>query len=298
MHDTFIRTHITRSSAKVQSIHRLYGGISSIVHRISLRSNGTVRGFVVRQFNNKEWLQEQPDLVVHEVGSLRFASKVDLPTPELIAFDETGSLCGMPAVLMTELNGSVILRPSDMNAWTNGLAESLVQIHSVAADDYTWSYYTYNDITSLEIPTWSSIPQAWSIAFDFVRGPKPLIKPCFIHRDYHPTNVLWHQDKVSGVVNACRGPAGIDLGHCRWNLALLFDVATADMFLSAYERYCGSVYSYDPYWDLLSLVDTLFGPPNVYPGWTALGVTGLTDQMMIERVDIYLLSILERINEL
>lgn len=50
--------------------------------------------------------------------------------------------------------------------------------------------------------------------FDFVREPRPQVKPCFIHRDYHPTNILWVDDKVSGVVdwvNACRGPAGIDI---------------------------------------------------------------------------------------
>ncbi|MEX1030335.1 MAG: aminoglycoside phosphotransferase family protein [Paenibacillaceae bacterium] len=287
------------SSAIVESVDRLHGGMSSIVHSVSLRSGDLVNDYVVRQFNNKDWLSTERDLVAHEGANLRLASKVALPTPELIAFDEMGHRCGMPTVLMTKLEGSVILAPDDMSVWLDGLAESLVAIHRVAADDHPWIYRTYIDIDALDTPMWSYVPQLWSQAIDIARGPIPQTKPCFIHRDYHPTNVLWHRGRVSGVVdwvNACRGPAGIDLAHCRWNLALLFDVTTADLFLSKYESYAGSTFRYDPYWDLLSMMDTLFGPPQVYPGWTALGVTGLTDEMMSQRSDAYLLSILKRYN--
>ncbi|GGG15130.1 phosphotransferase family protein [Paenibacillus abyssi] len=132
-------------------------------------------------------------------------------------------------------------------------------------------------------------------AFEIVKGPQPVYKPCFIHRDYHPANVLWQQRQVSGVVdwvNSCRGPAGIDIGHCRFNLAQLHGVHAADAFLEAYRRHAGSAYRHDPYWDLLSLVNILFGPPEVYEGWTALGVSGLTDQLMAERLDAYLASLI------
>jgi hypothetical protein len=54
------------------------------------------------------------------------------------------------------------------------------------------------------------------------------------------------------------------------------------------------MFTYDPYWDLLSLIEILIGPPKVYPGWTAFGVTGLTDELMEERLDSYLLSLLKR----
>ncbi|MBL5777794.1 aminoglycoside phosphotransferase family protein, partial [Bacillus sporothermodurans] len=141
-------------------------------------------------------------------------------------------------------------------------------------------------------------PELWGAVFDFVREPRPQVKPCFIHRDYHPTNILWVDDKVSGVVdwvNACRGPAGIDIGHCRLNLAMLFGVSTADEFLSAYEKLAGYSFSYHPYWDLLSLIDILFGSPEVYPGWIAFGVTNLTDQMMVDRLDQYMKSLLKKI---
>ncbi|MFB7303047.1 phosphotransferase family protein [Heyndrickxia sporothermodurans] len=283
------------STTEIRSIKRLYGGTSSIVHHLSF----TTGDVVLRQFDNEEWLKEEPDLARHEAESLRKAMKTPIPTPEIIAFDETGDECGgMPAVLMTKLEGTVQLKPQQMERWLAEMAESLVQIHSVQADDFPWTYFTYKDLAKLEIPDWSSYPELWGAVFDFVRGPRPQVRPCLIHRDYHPTNILWVDDKVSGVVdwvNACSGPAGIDIGHCRLNLAMLYGVSAADAFLSAYEKLAGYSFSYHPYWDLLSLIDILFGPPEVFPGWIAFGMTSLTDQMMVERLDQYMKSVLNRI---
>jgi aminoglycoside phosphotransferase (APT) family kinase protein len=284
-------------SATVKSIQRLQGGISSIVHSVSLQSGDNMNEYVIRQFDNRDWLQAEPDLVLHEASNLRLMEVMDVPTPDLVAFDHTGDHCGMPAVLMSKLEGTVILEPSDRYSWLDGLAQSLVAIHRVTVSDYPWSYRTYIDLNTIQTPAWSSYPQSWSKAIDIARGPKPLYKEVFIHRDYHPTNVLWQHNKVSGVVdwvNACRGPAGIDVGHCRWNLAMLYDSTVADQFLSSYEAYASSSFMYDPYWDILSIMDTLFGTPEVYAGWTALGITGLTNQMMCERSDAYLLSVLQK----
>src|SRR5690625_744246 len=286
------------SHAVIESIEQLKGSTSSTLHQISLRSNQGIQNVVVRQFDNEEWLEEESDLAYHEAESLRLAAKVDAQTPEIIAFDETGSKCGIPAVLMTMLNGSVDLKPKNMTKWLEGLAHALVNIHQVEADNFPWSYFTYNDIPSLEIPLWSSVTKAWEKAIEIVKGAQPKYQSCFIHRDFHPANVLWQDGKVSGIVdwvNACRGPAGIDVGHCRLNLAQLYDVATADAFLKAYQRYAGDTFIYDPYWDFLSLIDILFGPPTVYPGWAAFGVSGLTDQMMAERLDMYVESLFQRL---
>ena len=120
------------------------------------------------------------------------------------------------------------------------------------------------------------------------------VKECFIHRDYHPANVLWAEGKVSGVVdwvNACRGPAGIDVGHCRVNLALLHGVEMADLFLHAYIRYSKD-FTYNPYFDIVTVLDFVDEPLTVYKGWTDLGVEGLTDRLMEERMDLYLESII------
>ena len=284
--------------AKVQSVRRLQGGISSLVTGIKLQVDMECVEVILRIFEHEEWLKEEPDIVAHEAGALRAASGIkQLSTPEFIACDEDGSKCGKPAVLMTKLEGQVVLTPSDMDVWLDGMAQALAQIHQVQDQSFPWKYRHYQNHSAFGIPAWSSYPEQWGRVIDIVRGPRPEVKPCFIHRDYHPTNILWKDDQVSGVVdwvNACIGPAGVDIGHCRWNLAMLYGNSVADAFLTAYERYAGKVFQYDPYWDLISLVDVQYGPPTVYEGWTALGYEGLSDQLMRERTDQYMLSLMER----
>ena len=144
----------------------------------------------------------------------------------------------------------------------------------------------------LNSPKWTKKPAMWQAAFERLHGDIPAFRETFIHRDFHPANVLWLDDEVSGVVdwpNACRGPAGVDVGHCRVNLALLYSVEVADLFLTAYEKYAELFIYHTIRIGILCLHSiSLDGPPTVYSGWAAFGVTGLTDEMMEERMDQYL----------
>ncbi|WEK54440.1 MAG: aminoglycoside phosphotransferase family protein [Candidatus Cohnella colombiensis] len=285
--------------AIVISIKQLQGGVSSLVHGVSLRVNDEQINIVLRQFDNPEWVQRQPDLVIQEAESLHRAFRaVGVQTPRMIAFDETGSKCGTPAILMSRLDGEVVLEPVNVSRWLEGMAQSLTQIHAVDIEEFPWTFAPYNDASSLDTSSWSRVADKWKIAADFVTKHRPPYTERFIHRDFHPANVLWHEGKVSGVVdwvNGCIGPAGIDVGHCRVNLALLYQIQTADQFLALYRDYEGDSFVYDPYWDLVTLIDFAYWPPEVYRGWTDLGMTGLTNEMMAERLDNYLISLLDRI---
>jgi len=84
----------------------------------------------------------------------------------------------------------------------------------------------------------------------------------FIHRDYHPGNVLWSGRRVTGIVdwvNASRGAPEADVGHCRANLAGHFDHTVADRFLARHQARTGRT-GYHPYWDLAVVV----GPADSY----------------------------------
>ncbi|GGA54207.1 hypothetical protein GCM10007416_29250 [Kroppenstedtia guangzhouensis] len=72
-------------------------------------------------------------------------------------------------------------------------------------------------------------------------------RAAFIHRDFHPANILWEEDRISGVVdwvNAYRGPAEVDVAHCRIKLALMVGLEAAESFSQAYEQCSGQ--GYDP----------------------------------------------------
>ncbi|MCA1634780.1 MAG: aminoglycoside phosphotransferase family protein [Acidobacteria bacterium] len=286
------------TSAAIESVTPLAGATSSSLHAVRLRHGGGVVELVLRRFVDAAWLALEPDLALHEASSLLKAARAGVPTPELVSFDEDGAKCGVPATLTTLLPGRVELSPSSLEDWTYRLAEPLTCIHAIEAEDYAWSYYPYIKLAGLEPPEWSAHPEHWERAIEVVRGPRPESRECFIHRDYHPNNVLWNEGRVSGVidwVNSCRGAAGFDAAWCRLNLAQLYGVAGADMFLGAYRSLAGAGFEYHPYWDLIAIVEILPGPPGVYEGWPAFGVTHLNGELIRERLDEYLSSLVERL---
>lgn len=286
------------SGASVTAVREMAGATSSTLYAVDVHQAGQDHRLVLRRFTLADWLAHEPDLALHEAASLRLAAMADIPTPQLIACDADGQHCGVPAILMTRLDGDVHLLPADPDRWLWQLAKALIPIHALDADTFPWAYFTYNTVDRLEVPGWSAYPDLWAAALDVVRGPRPAAQTCFIHRDYHPTNVIWQHEQISGVVdwvNACRGVPGLDLGHCRVSLSSLYGVAAADRFLDAYQTLADHSFSYHPYWDLLALIEFLPGPPYVYPPWLAYGMQGLTADLMCERMDAYLASVIQRL---
>jgi aminoglycoside phosphotransferase (APT) family kinase protein len=286
------------AGGRVISVAVLSGATSSLLHAIEVESSGGRRSLVLRRFVNQQWVKREPHVAVREGLSLQHAIRAGLPAPELIAVDRDGTHCGVPATLVSKIPGSVVLDPADRAPWLRGLAESAARIHRVDAAGFRWKYRRYNDGQSLAVPNWSNQREAWKKAIETVEGPSRPYSECFVHRDYHPCNVLWHNGRVTGVVdwvNGCRGPAGIDVAWCRHNLANLHGVSVADEFLTAYIAEAGSEFQYDPYWDLMSVVELLPGPPSMYEGWRASGVPTISNALMRERVDDYVKSVVERL---
>lgn len=288
------------NSAEIISVKPLTGGTSSTLFELNVQENDKTLSYVLRLFHKADWLEKEPDLAKHEADSLQFAEQAGLPVPRLLSYDETGEKSGMPAVLMTKMSGTVVLQPANDEIWLESLAAALAELHQTEPAGFPYQYFSYNNAFLLEKPTWSKVQNDWMRAFYIVAGSRPTAPECFIHRDFHPANVLWEQGKVSAIVdwvNACRGPAGIDVGHCRVNLAQMYGISVANDFLAAYQRHAGSSFTYDPYWDLVSLTDILDGSPVVYPGWKVFGMTGLSNELMRHRLDDYLLSLLDRFDD-
>ncbi len=284
--------------ARVESVRPLEGATSSSLFAVDVNLHERLLKLVLRLFTNRAWLAEEPDLARHEANSLIKVRAAGIPTPELIAFDSGGAECSVPALLMTRLPGSVDLQPADLRSWLAQQAQALLPLHAIDALDFPWHYAPYVDLASLKAPTWSRAPKLWEKAIDIASGTWPEAPTCFIHRDYHPVNVLFDHGRLSGIVdwvNACQGPAGFDLAWCRKNLASLYGVDAADLLLDAYLSLTGPNSDYHPFWDVMSIVETLPVPPGVYPPWAAFGVAHLSDRLMLEREEQYLASILSRL---
>lgn len=240
------------------SSSELKGGITSSVNAVRLADG---REVVLRQWTDNPMVSEaaKPQHVRNEAAMLQRVATLPLPTPELVAIDPTGELSGgPPALVMTKLPGAVLLEPSEQ--WIHDFASALAVVHETNCDDLR-EFVWWIRPAELEIPSWSTRPEIWRDAIAVANDPNLSYEPCFIHRDWQHFNVLWLDTQISGVVDwieASRGPSGIDVGHCRRNLAALFSPEVAEDFLTAYEDTSGSIV--DSRWDIVSLLGHLPRP--------------------------------------
>ena len=273
------------------------GSTSSSLFRVERTGAPAAERYVLRVLDNREWLADEPDLASHEAAALDEAQRAGLPAPRLVAYADDDVGFGAPVVLMTFIAGTVELRPADFPGWLSALAAQLAAIHRHPADGFPWRFRSWVNRAALVTPTWSAVPWLWESAIEFWLRTEPESRAVFIHRDYHPTNILWREGAVSGVVdwiNACRGPAGVDVAHCRTNLAQMYGPRAADQFLDAYLDVADG-FAYDPYWDVDSVLDMCLPQPACYAPWQHFGLGASAPHDMRRRVDVYLERIMTRL---
>lgn len=258
------------AGARVGAALALEGGTSSAVHALDVRdADGRTRELVLRRFVCLDWLGEEPDTALREATALRLLDGGRLPTPRLVAVDPDGSAAGAPAVLMTRLPGRTVWDPPVVDQFLRALAAPLPAIHATAIPaGVVVPPYSHYGIRMHRPPTWASQPEVWLRAIEVLEGPAPDGDRGFIHRDYHPGNVLWRAGRVSGLVdwvNASVGSPWADVGHCRVNIASELGQGAAERFLEIYRVVSGRSDDYHPYWDISAAIGGLDESADGHP---------------------------------
>lgn len=290
------------SGAHVEGLMLLDGGSACAIHALDVAdARGLRHGLVLKRFYRADWLEREPDVAEREARHLQWLAPVELPMPRLVAVDPRAEHCDLPAILMTRLPGRVELAAPDLDAWLRALVEPLLTLHAIpdALASRFGAYRSYNDVAALDVPAWSRCPEHWSRALERLRQPAPACAPRFVHRDYHPNNLLFLQGRLSAVLDftdSSYGPAAVDPGHCRLNLAQLCGAGVAERFGALHEEMAPGSVELDPYWDLLSLIEILPGPDDVYWGWRRLGVSGLSTGVVRERLDDYVALLVAKLD--
>lgn len=238
-----------QAGSAVVTAQRLAGASSSAVHRVFLDDG---RSLVLRRYVWAGFLEDEPLAPEREVASLAVARRHGLPAPEVVAadVDGTGVGEGTPTVLMTFLAGQPVAVPD-----LHRLAEVAAAVHGVQAEPFGHDYFPWYRDTAA-VPPMSTRPALWEAAIERWLGDMPPYRPTLVHRDFHPGNVLWLRRAASGIVdwaNACRGPWGCDVAHCRGQLMRLSGTGAADRFQAEYECLTGR--TYHPYWEMASVLE-------------------------------------------
>ena len=226
------------------------GASSTAIHEVRLDDRRVV---VLRRYVWTGFLEDEPDAPVREIAALAFSVERGLRVPTILASDPQGDEVGdgVPAILMSRLPGKALPDPNP-----EALAVVATDLHRLSGVGFGYDYFPWCRDTSTRPPKGCQSPARWAKALEVWRSAEPEYEPRFIHRDFHPGNVLWSRGRLGGIVdwaNACVGPPGIDVATCRWNLAAWAGTAVADAFVAAYETRSGQ--RHDPYWDIAKIVE-------------------------------------------
>ena len=281
----------TGPAARVTGWRRMTGGIMSAVHRLTVENGEQQTVLVLRQY---EQVPPFAGIVRQEAATLEAIRSSQLLSPELVAFDADGAETdGRPTLLMTRRPGRAELAPADPDSWLAQMAAMAAHIHEAKVP--APPFQRWFDPAERPVPSSAVRPSVWKEALRVLQKPHEVTGQCFVHRDFQHFNMLWSRGRLSGVVDwslASLGPADIDAGHCRLNLAVLFGADWAERFRLAYEAESGR--PLDSWWDVHAIVAYDDDWPAFIPiqvaGRVSVDVRGMT-----ARVEELLTAALDRV---
>ena len=293
-------------SESIERVDRLRGGWTSEIRRLDISWPRGQRSLVLRSFVKPFFRQHAQGLLTREANVLLLLGGTDVPAAKLLDVDATAEYCDYPSLLMSLLPGSLRLTDQEADERVDLLARQLLLIHRVqvpaALRPRTYQAWTSPDRVS--VPAATGRRELWRRAVDIIRGQPPDYQPCFLHRDFHPGNVLFEGSgndlRISGVVDWVEtswGPADLDVAHCSTALVLLHGVATgmnlADRYVAA-----GGALAQDPaahlYWRLLDALAFAPDAEKVAGPWRELGRADLTSAILTSRLEQYLQALFDR----
>jgi aminoglycoside phosphotransferase (APT) family kinase protein len=233
---TWAQEHL---ESEITAIEPVRGGRTDTISAVYLRHGGPV---ILRCAAIERWGEVGRQHVVCEALGCRLMEGSGLPVPHLIASDPDGSQSGAYTNLTTWLPGRVRLDPLGHGA-IDELAKIAVIIHGTPVDDdrrpRPYVFWVPDD---LHVPSWTSQPRLWQRAIEVFDQVPPATKHGLVHCDFHPGNILWEGDRITGVIDWAEtswGPADLDVMHSRANFAILHDLDSAVAFSDAYRRHGG-----------------------------------------------------------
>ncbi|MYS79063.1 phosphotransferase family protein [Embleya scabrispora] len=297
------------SGERVVGSERLVGGWTSEMRRLRVVGPESERALVLRSFVKPFFLMHAEGLLGREAAILGLLAHTGIPAATCLAVDPRGEFCDHPSLLMSLLPGGIRLGDDGADERIVLLARQLVAVHAVVVNDRTRprDYQAWTAPERVRVPEESGRPELWRRAIDLIRREPPPYRGCFLHRDFHPGNVLFTgrgaHTRVSGVVDWVEtswGPADLDVAHCSTALALLHGPAAGMSFAAAYTA-AGGRLADDPaahlYWRLLDALGQAPDAEKVAVPWRESGRPDLTPALVTGRLEEYVAALLEHFDE-
>ncbi|GAA5022197.1 phosphotransferase family protein [Streptomyces siamensis] len=289
----------------IEEVRRLRGGWTSEMRRLDIGGPGGRRSLVLRSFVKPFFVRHAEGLLTREAAVLRLLGGTDVPAARLVAVDALAQHCAHPSLLMSLLPGTVRLGDEGADRRAELLARQLLRIHRlpVTAEARPRTYQAWTSPERVSPPEDTEQPELWQRAVDVIRGEPPEYQACFLHRDFHPGNVLFTGDgdglRISGVVDWVEtswGPADLDVAHCSTALALLHGVSAGMHFADRYLAVGGTLAEDGAahlYWRLLDALAFAPDAEKVAVPWREVGRADLAPALLARRLEEYLQALFD-----
>lgn len=248
-------------TSKLLRAWQLTGGISAEVTALEVENpDGTRRKMIVRQHGEGD-RADNPNIADDEFRLLKLLKLHGLPTATPYHVDH--ELFPHPAIVIEYIEGTTEFHETKLPEF----AATLATIHSVPKDDFAflpqkahiYAAEALNRQAELDI----------SLQEDRIRdmlesvGQVPQVNTSvLLHGDYWQGNVLWHEGKLSGVIDwedAAVGDPIADVAHTRLEMLWAFGLEGMEHFTQLYHAQMPHIdLTYLPYWDLYAATRPAF----------------------------------------
>ena len=241
------------AKSRPRVLRRLRGGLGASTHVIAIDDDRLVlKRYPAGAMVEREWL------------AMDIAFRHGLPAPRPVAVDTDGAWFGQPAIAMAVLPGRAMLDPTDRDGYARQVADALAAIHELPLESIPKALSRPHGIDTLDlaaIPAEGHLTHATveriAACLDRLLPSMTVETRAFNHGDFHPGNLVWHNRRLTGVVdwsNARPGPRWSELAYFRVELAVVVDVRLAKQVLAKYEARTGHRSPVQPAWDLLHVL--------------------------------------------
>ena len=203
-----------------------------------------------------------------QAAALHLAEDHGVAAPRLVAADLNAAATGHLAMLQTVLPGSSRIPQHASPSRLRVIGRATAQIHAIPleptpalpARDRSISAV---DFAALTVP--APAAALFAEARDYLARARPPAASAsvFVHGDLWQGNMMFDGDRQTGTVDwdyAGAGPAGIDIGSLRCDIAVMYGLPAADEVLAGWEEWHGAPAADTSWWDLIAVTCS---PPDL-----------------------------------